>query len=174
MPVWVWGWLEAFRFFRWCPDWMLPILNNDQQSCLGLEACAWSRIPDLKARPGGNPSSWETPAWQVSGPWQAPLQGLWEALEIVKIGLLGPGEALEKERFEGCIASPQDTLFQGRPDGSLASGLPGLPRSPQLPVGTGSSVARRRALGCLACRLRRVRPARRPRAHSVWGLGFGV
>ena len=28
MPVWVWGWLEAFRFFRWCPDWMLPILNN--------------------------------------------------------------------------------------------------------------------------------------------------
>ena len=29
MPVWAWGWLEAFRFFRWCPDGMLPILNND-------------------------------------------------------------------------------------------------------------------------------------------------
>ena len=28
MPVWVWGWLEAFRFFRWCLNWMLPILNN--------------------------------------------------------------------------------------------------------------------------------------------------
>ena len=29
MPGWVWGWLEAFRFFRWCPDWTFPILNND-------------------------------------------------------------------------------------------------------------------------------------------------
>ena len=28
MPVWVWGWLEASRFFRWCLNWMLPILNN--------------------------------------------------------------------------------------------------------------------------------------------------
>ena len=28
VPVWVWGWLEAFRFFRWRLDWMLPILKN--------------------------------------------------------------------------------------------------------------------------------------------------
>ena len=49
MPVWVWGRLEAFRFFRWCPDWMLPILNNDL-------VWAWKlvmRIPDLKRAVSG-------------------------------------------------------------------------------------------------------------------------
>ena len=48
MPVWVWGWLEAFRFFRWCPDWMLPILND--------LVWAWKlvmRIPDLKRAVSG-------------------------------------------------------------------------------------------------------------------------
>ena len=54
------------------------------------------------------------------------------------------------------------------PDGLLASDLPGPPRSPQLPAGL---ELRRPPEGvwlrsCLACRLR-LRPARRPQAHSV-------
>ena len=60
-------------------------------------------------------------------------------------------------------------LILGRPDGFLASDLPGPPRSPQLPAGL---ELRRPPEGFwlrsyLACRLRCVRPARRPRAHSV-------
>ena len=37
-----------------------------------------------------------------------------------------------------------------------------------------AAVASRKAFGSDACWLRRVRPAQWPRAHSVWGLGFGA
>ena len=80
---------------------MLPILNNWIWVCKldlsrpdecqfgfggGSDPCVWSRIPDLKARPGGLGGAWEAPAWEVSGSWRPPqtLQGSiqaegWEA-----------------------------------------------------------------------------------------------
>ena len=52
------------------------------------------------------------------------------------------------------------TLFSGRPDGLLASGLPGQPRSPQLPVALG---ALREALAS----------ARSPCSTALGSLSFG-
>ena len=86
-------------------------------------------------------------------------------------GLPGPARQGPPARAGGCDVLPEGLgyLILGRPDGFLVSDLPGPPRSPQLPAGL---ELRRPPEGFwlrsgLACRLRRVRPARRPRAHSV-------
>ena len=69
-----------------------------------------------------------------------PSGGAWRGLgEAPGMNLLGLQKGwLSKQR--GRIASPQGwgTSFYGRPDRLLASGLPGLLRSPQLPVGLGA------------------------------------
>ena len=74
------------------------------------------------------------------------------------------GGALRDLTKGGCCVLPEGLgyLILGRPDGFLASDLPGPPRSPQLPAGL---ELRRPPEGFwlrsyLACRLRCVRPAR--------------
>ena len=81
------------------------------------------------------------------------------------------GGALRDLTKGGCCVLPEGlgSLILGRPDGFLASDLPGPPRSPQLPAGLELRRPPERfwLRSYLACRLRCVRPARRPRAHSV-------
>ena len=64
--------------------------------------------------------------------------GAWKALEGPQGGLgAGLRSASEKNDFEVLCDLPEGLgyLILGRPDGLLASSLPGVPRSPQLPAG---------------------------------------
>ena len=116
--------------------------------------------------------------WLPPSPWQCCMQGCLPGLALLPAlpGVTlknfaqhhqtclaafwrGPG----RPRKRGCTEQPEGLgyLILGRPDG------PATCRSATQPVaayGTESSVA---GSGSLACRLRCVRPARRPRAHSV-------
>ena len=146
VPVWVWGGSRPLVFFRWCPDWMPPILNKPVYG-------RWLEVLGvLEKSPGKEACEGSGTAWEVGSPLRA--------LQV-------PEQACEpppKTDIAGKGASKKPRLTRG------------LPRSPQLVVRLGAlSPAGGFGLrGCLACRLWRVRFARRPRVNSVYGFGFRV
>ena len=120
VPVWVWGGSRPLVFFRWCPDWMPPILNK--WTCLRqVSGRFWE---SWKKSPGKEACESSGTAWEVGSPLRA--------LQIPE---------------QACEPPPKaDIRWQrGLKKASAYSQQPaGLTAQPTAGCGTGSSVARRR------------------------------
>ena len=150
MPVWVWGWLEAFSFLQTVPS---------SHGTTGFGSANWT-FPDQTGDSLGLGGSKPLVLFRV--PLKRP-----EALALLR-GLP------RKTRFAEHRGSPQGLGYLvPHSKGDLTDYSPAACRAHRAahsclwdwelcrpPKGFGLR-------SCLACRLRRVRPARRPRAHSV-------